>query len=151
MCIRDRDCVLCQELNVTTANQQTVCVSRCGMDEYLNVSVYSCQPCNTQCMGGCVGPANTQCQQCKGATMTVGGGTTCLGSCPTGMYQSSSGTCMDCHEQCSVSGGCNGPTNRDCSGCKGNSVTSVNSTECVADCPFAHNFDTDANNCVLSK
>ena len=144
-----QDCVSCQELNVTTSNQQLVCVEQCGMGEYFNRSLLSCQPCNSQCTS-CVGPANTECLQCKGASMSSGGRTTCLSTCPSGMFQSASGTCMVCHELCD--GGCSGPGSTDCNACIGNSITSDNNvTTCVADCAFGHAFDTSAGACKLSK
>ena len=74
----------------------------------------------------------------------------CLSSCPTGTYMSSNGMCMSCDEQCG-SGGCYGPTNEDCNDCANNEAQSVNATMCVAACPFAQNFDVDANGCILSK
>ena len=145
----NQDCLSCKESNVTnTQTQQTICVGQCETGQYLNTSLYSCQPCASQCIS-CDGPKNTQCQQCKGATMLVGGSMVCVSSCPNGMYQSSTGMCVNCHEQCS--GGCSGPTNQDCNVCASNSVLSDNVTLCVSDCPFAHNFDVDANDCVLSK
>ena len=100
----NRDCLTCKESNVTnTQTQRTICVASCGIGQYLNTSLYSCQPCASQCIT-CTGPTNTQCQQCRGATMSVGGTMACLSSCPNSMYQSSTGMCMDCHEQCT--GGC---------------------------------------------
>lgn len=145
----NRDCIACKGSNVT-ASGNIICVPQCNMGQYLNTSTYSCQSCNDQCIG-CSGPANTQCQQCKGAMMSEGGVTACLVSCPTGMYQSSNGACMNCHNLCSADG-CSGPTESDCNGCTGNSVTvSANVTRCVEDCPFAHDFDADRGSCALSK
>ena len=145
----NRNCISCLGPNVTVSGQ-TVCVPQCSMGQYLNMSTYACQPCNDQCLS-CSGPANTQCQQCKGAMIPAAGGTmTCLASCPTGMYQSSNGLCMDCHKLCSVDG-CSGPTESDCNSCIGNSVSSANTTKCVADCPFAHDFDDNTGTCALSR
>ena len=146
-----RDCISCKESNVTnTQTQQTVCVAQCEIGQYLNTSLYSCQPCDSRCIA-CTGPGNTQCSQCRGASMSDGVVMACLESCPNGMYNmSSNGMCLDCHEQCG-SGGCVGPTNEDCNGCADTEVQSGNTTMCVAACPFAQNFDIDANGCKLSK
>ena len=146
----NRDCISCKESNVTdTQTQQTVCIAQCGVGQYLNTSLFSCQPCDSRCIS-CTGPRNSQCQQCRGPGASVGGEMTCLSSCPVGMYISSSGTCMDCDEQCGL-GGCYGPTNGDCNECANNEVQSENATMCVAACPFAQTFDIDANSCKLSK
>ena len=146
----NRDCVSCKESSVTdTRTQQTVCVAQCEMGQYLNTSLFSCQPCDSRCIT-CTGPGNKQCQQCRGPSTLDGGVTTCLSSCPNSMYMSSTGMCMDCHEQCG-SGGCFGPTNGDCNGCANNQVQSGNATMCVAACQFAQNFEIDTNSCKLSK
>lgn len=144
----NRNCISCLGSDITVSGQ-TVCVPECSVGQYLNMSTYACQPCNDQCVS-CNGPANTQCQKCKGAMMSSGGRMVCLASCPTGMYQSSNGLCAACHELCSADG-CSGPMDSDCNSCIGNSVISANTTQCVPECPFAHDFNANTGGCVLSR
>ena len=93
----NQQCVTCRE-NSTIQDGVTTCVPSCGGDEYLaRVSTagseYECRACDPQCQG-CDGPGNTGCLHCHRVSSTVGGVTTCLESCPEGMFESSAGLCL---------------------------------------------------------
>lgn len=67
------------------------------------VSKRVCVDCNSQCFGGCSGPANTQCAAC--ANVEFQGA--CLAACPAMTYRDSNKKCQPCDPLCKT--GCSGP------------------------------------------
>lgn len=129
------------------------CVPECTNGEYLarvseSNSEHECRECHSQCLN-CMGSENTDCLQCRRANNTVNGISTCLETCPADMYESDTGLCQGCHMQCS--GGCSGPTSRDCSSCLENSVTVDDGmVECTPYCPFGMVYSRSEDGCKLT-
>ena len=129
------------------------CVPECSNEEYLervseSDSEHECRECHSQCLN-CTGPESTDCLQCRRANSTVNGVATCLENCPADMYESDTGLCQDCHEQCF--GGCSGPTSRGCSSCQENSVTVEGGVvECTPFCSFGMVYSSDEDACKLT-
>lgn len=148
----NQQCVECRYDTVTVDGAQT-CVPRCENSQYLariseTGSEHECRTCHDQCLN-CTGPGNTACLQCRRANSTVNSTTTCLENCPTNTYESDTGLCQPCNLQCS--GGCSGPTNRDCSSCVENTVNiEVGVVECTPFCSFGMVYDSIDNTCQLT-
>lgn len=145
-------CVECRYNSVSLDGTRT-CVPQCGNGEYLarvsqSSSEHECRVCHNQCLN-CTGPENTECLQCRRANSTMNGVSTCLEECPSDMYESDTGLCQACHLQCS--GGCEGPTNRECSSCLENTVdVGEGEVECTPFCSFGMVYNSDEDTCKLT-
>ena len=66
------------------------------------------------------------------------------------MYESVTGLCQPCHQQCS--GGCSGASNRECTSCRETSVrvSGGDAVECVPSCPNGMVYNSDAGGCQFS-
>ena len=151
----NQDCISCQEASIVV-NGMTTCVPQCESGQYMerlsgSSFEYRCQSCDSQCRN-CVGPGNTNCTACFAVNFTSNGMSSCQTSCPDDTYESSSNRlCQLCHEQCS--GGCKGPSNRNCSSCLESTITiSPNIIECAAfsSCPFGMVYDSRNAMCTIS-
>lgn len=152
----NQDCVPCVGASIVV-DGKTTCVPECNDGQYLErvsavTSEYQCQSCNSLCLT-CNGPQNTNCISCTSVNYTTNGVSTCLTSCPTGTYESSPGRlCLTCHDQCS--GGCSGPTNRNCSSCLETTITiSSNVFECspFTSCSFGMEYNAMSSTCTFSQ
>lgn len=148
----NQQCVGCRFDTLTLDGTQT-CVPRCENRQYLaresdTNSEHVCRSCHEQCLS-CAGPSNTECLQCRRANSTVSGITTCLENCPTNTYESDTGLCRDCHVQCS--GGCTGPSSRECSSCVQNLVQVGGGVfECTPFCSLGMVYNSDDDSCQLT-
>lgn len=148
----NQQCVECR-YNALTLDGFRTCVPRCENGQYLaressSSSEHVCRSCHQQCLN-CTGPGNTDCLQCRRANSTVSGVTMCLENCPADTYESDTGLCRDCHVQCS--GGCRGPSARECSSCVETSVDVGGGVfECTPVCPFGMLYSSDDNTCQLT-
>jgi len=151
------DCEQCREASILTSEGETTCVPGCDAGQYLELvtntnSEYQCQPCHSQCQT-CNGPQNTNCLACVAVNFTSNGVSNCLTSCPTETYESRPNRlCQACHEQCS--GGCSGPSNRNCTACSENTMAvSPGVTECTSfatSCSFGMEYNSATSMCAFS-
>ena len=157
-------CNLCANVSITRAGNETSfdeCVPFCPSDFYGDNN-NRCQPCHTECRGGCIGPLNTQCIACTDATIVHTNGTfECVSDCNPDstlrtMYQDPfTGECQSCHQLCSLTAGCNGPFATDCIVCRNftgdNTMTSEFvprfNEECLLLCPNNTYADLRTGNC----
>ena len=146
----NQDCVSCNQDSIMLDEMRT-CVPQCGSGQYLARSTgsdHECSSCNDQCVN-CTGPSNTNCLQCRRANSTINGITTCMENCPAGMFESTTRLCQACHSQCS--GGCTGPSNRECSSCVESTVSVGDGVvECAPFCSFGMTYDTTTDVCEIS-
>lgn len=148
----NKECVECREASIVL-DSVTTCVPQCGSTLYLarvssTSSEHECLPCHSQCQS-CTGEGSTSCLQCVGVNSTISGVSTCLTNCLADMYESSNQLCQDCHMQCS--GGCRGPTNRNCSACLQNSIAiGTGIVECIPSCAFGMVYNSNSGTCILA-
>ncbi len=142
--LTNQDCDSCNEDSIML-NGVLTCVPSCGPGQYLSRvsntgTEHNCRPCNTQCQN-CTGPTNTECLQCTRVNSTINGVTTCMENCPADMFVSSTVTrlCQPCDRQCS--GGCSGPSNKNCSFCVENTIQDGNGIVCNPFCPTGMEYD----------
>ncbi|XP_065179948.1 melanoma receptor tyrosine-protein kinase-like [Sycon ciliatum] len=118
------------------------CVSQCPAATTYSTGVITtdgvqeCRYCNTQCTGGCHGPAATECTLCKNNFRTVSGSKLrqCVQSCDAAQDYISQHECLSCNMQCS--GGCNGSSAMDCTACKtAFQIQDGGKRLCLASCP----------------
>ncbi|XP_065178092.1 epidermal growth factor receptor-like isoform X2 [Sycon ciliatum] len=118
------------------------CVSQCPAATTYSTGVITtdgvqeCRYCNTQCAGGCHGPAATECTLCKNNFRTVSGSKLrqCVQSCDAAQDYISQHECLSCNMQCS--GGCNGSSAMDCTACKTVfQIQDGGKRLCLASCP----------------
>lgn len=148
----NQQCIECQFDSVALNGART-CVPLCENGQYLarvsdSSAEHECRMCHEQCLN-CTGPENTECLQCRRANSTVSGTTTCLENCPANTFESDTGLCRPCHMQCS--GGCRGPSSRDCSSCVADSVlVEQGVVECTPYCPLGMAYNSDSDDCRLT-
>jgi proprotein convertase subtilisin/kexin type 5 len=100
--------------DVDPVNHVFECIANCSRTiEYLDAND-TCQPCHPECVDGCVGPENTECENCAHVVIS---NHTCIESCPSTHFQLQ-GRCYPCDAQCSDEG-CTGPGPVHCISCSG--------------------------------
>ena len=131
------DCFTCRNFRIELANATTyvqcvpacasvstldrVCLDTCDPNTFPAISttenITVCQLCHPQCDPNrrCTGADATQCDGCRNVLDVLNG--TCIDQCPLGTYQDELNRCVPCDNQCTVDGGCNGPSSADCVAC----------------------------------
>lgn len=142
-------CVSC-----TAYSYQNICYSSCPVGTYAPTNSMTCQPCNTECVAGCVGPLATDC----GACVHVNNSGTCQYSCPILTYLQGN-NCLSCNAECAV--GCIGPDASQCvnTACRHFTLGSTCVQQCprgtlavqtiCRQCPFGNYFLNDTGDCAL--
>ena len=138
------------------------CIQSCPSGYYTNMKQY-CQPCHSLCLGGCVGPLASDCDQCANTSIIDSNGTReCIPQCNPDpnmkiFYQElSTGICKPCSSLCSTTYGCTGPTARDCINCLNFTGSNTNASEflpkldgeCTHSCPnISYYIDLRSGSC----
>ncbi len=118
-------CTSCQGSLILSG---TSCVSSCGAQEYIDTStsIRQCSPCSSSC-NGCV-TSSTTCTSCQTGMYFVEDTSSCVSSCGSAYYVSSSSHCIPCNSNCLT---CSGSATT-CTSC---STGYLYSGSCVDSCP----------------
>ena len=176
-CLQSEDCYgpgstqcnACLNVSITRQSQNKTsydeCIPACPTTYYTDEQNH-CQSCHAQCLGGCSGPTSTQCSNCTNAFIARPNNTReCVEDCNADsslktMYRdTSTSECKACHQYCSVTAGCTGPTAGDCVSCSNFTsgshvlwtefIPKLNG-ECVTLCPNeSYYVDLRNGNCEL--
>ena len=145
-------------IDETSQGSNDVCLERCPSLFYLDPDTDYCFPCSQECAANCSGPTAFDCGTCRNYSLeSTNGLSRCVLNCnpdPSMVmyYEDINGVCQLCSNRCSLTGGCQGPTAKDCNGCRFHPDTSVPlptfDGECINTCPNETYYqDNRTNQC----
>ena len=139
-------CMFFRDVNQT-------CIENCSMDLFFEDGMRNCVPCHPQCVGGCSGPSEFECDSC--ATLRVDvpgvnlGDSVCRETCPNLFFLdtvSNPDVCQPCDRSCSI--GCSGPTPFDCMRCRNVSIEGPNRRKMCLDACGPNYYVNESNFCL---
>ena len=145
--------------NVSTLDRE--CRDACELNQYIRVNSTEpdmeifCYNCSELCDPNrmCSGPEPTQCGACRFFYNILNG--SCVEQCPVGTYSNESNDCLPCDNQCTLEGGCFGPSAAECFSCSNVNVSasllggfsSESSNVCLERCPSEFYLDSTTSIC----
>lgn len=97
----------------TSALRGPICVENCSANSYPDGDGI-CTPCHFQCIKGCSGSTDEDCEECRGVRLNG----KCVDECPADMWADSDRECAACDPECYPGKGCSGLGPTRCNMCR---------------------------------